>query len=157
MRPHVLAIACAAMMCGLTPLAQTSNSLDCEKASESGLPLPTTIPPERLADYEKQLLAFLQAGTYVKLGWCGDKGIRDTGPWIKDTYYGTHKAARVYYSPAVVKWLSGNRIGAIPDGAMIIKEGYTILRSTAATFMRRGRRGMRRRIPITRTAKAPIP
>ena len=126
MRPHVLAIACAALMvCGLAPLAQTSNSLDCEKAPESGLPLPTTIPPERLAGYEKQLLEFLQAGTYLKLGWCGDKGIRDTGPWIRDTYYGTHKAARVYYSPAVVKWLTGNRIGAIPDGAMIIKEGYT--------------------------------
>jgi hypothetical protein len=125
-RPHVLAIAGAALMLGgLAPLAQTSDSLDCEKAPESGLPLPTTVPPERLADYEKQLLAFLQAGTYVKLGWCGDKGIRDTGPWITDTYYGTHKAARVYYSPGVVKWLTGKRTGTIPDGAMIIKEGFT--------------------------------
>ena len=56
MRPPVLAIACAAMMCGLAPLAQSSNSLDCEKASESGLPLPTTIPPERLADYIRRFL-----------------------------------------------------------------------------------------------------
>jgi cytochrome c551/c552 len=125
-RPLVLAIACAGLMLGgPASLSQPSNALGCENAPESGLPLPASVPPERLADYEKQLLAFLQAGTYVKLGWCGDQGIRDTGPWINDTYYGTHKAARVYYSPGVVRWLTGGRAGTIPDGAMIIKEGYT--------------------------------
>jgi hypothetical protein len=126
-RPLVLAIACAALLARApaAPLAQPSTSLECENAKESGLPLPSSVPPERLADYEKRVLAFLQAGTYVTLRWCGDKGVRDTGPWINDTYYGTHKAARVYYSPDVVRWLTGGRTGAIPDGAMIIKEGYT--------------------------------
>ena len=100
-------------------------STSCNEAGESPLPLPSTIPPERLADYEKQVLAFLKAGTYVQLGWCGDKGVRDTGPWINNIYYGTHKAVRVYYSPGVMRWLTGGRNGAIPDGAMIIKEQFT--------------------------------
>jgi mono/diheme cytochrome c family protein len=122
----VLAIACVGLLASApTPRAQSSTPLGCENAKESGLPLPASVPPERLAEYEKQVLAFLKAGTYVTLGWCGDKGVRDTGPWINDTYYGTHKAARVYYSPAVVRWLTGGRSGPIPDGAMIIKEGYT--------------------------------
>src|SRR5262245_29512089 len=49
-------------------------------AKDSTLPLPSSIPPEGLADFEKQVLAFLKAGTYkTDLGWCGDKGVRDTG------------------------------------------------------------------------------
>ncbi|HVR40917.1 MAG TPA: cytochrome P460 family protein, partial [Thermoanaerobaculia bacterium] len=75
----------------------------------------------KLGDYEELLLKYLQGGTYTT--WCVDKGIRDTGPWINDVYYGTHKAARIYYSPAVIRWLKNGRKGVIPDGAMIIKEG----------------------------------
>jgi Cytochrome P460 len=97
---------------------------ECKGKGEFPLALPGTIPPENLANYETEVLKWLQSGAYAKdLAWCGDKGIRDTGPWINDVYYGTHKAARVYYSPAVTAWLQGNREGNIPDGAMIIKEG----------------------------------
>lgn len=96
----------------------------CRGTGEFPLALPSTIAPERLAAYEKETLAWLQRRAYATdLSWCGDKGIRDTGPWINDVYYGTHKAARVYYSPAVIQWLEGGRQGAIPDGAMVIKEG----------------------------------
>src|SRR5688572_12403115 len=92
---------------------------------ESGLPLPSSIPPEDLAKYEQQLLDWLNARTYdTELHWRGDKGIRDTGPWINDVYYGTHKAAKIYYSPKVMQWLKGGRKGAIPDGAMIVKEQF---------------------------------
>jgi cytochrome c551/c552 len=97
---------------------------DCKGKGEFPLALPSTITPEGLAKYESEVLEWLKPRTYVtKLTWCGDKGIRDTGPWINDLYYGTHKAARVYYSPKVVEWLKGDRAGEIPDGAMIIKEG----------------------------------
>jgi mono/diheme cytochrome c family protein len=87
--------------------------------------LPHTIAPEGLAGYEKDLLAWLQRRAYdTELHWRGDKGIRDTGPYINDTYYGTHKAAKIYYSPSVLQWLQGGRNGEIPDGAMIIKEQF---------------------------------
>lgn len=103
-----------------------STSSPCAAAGESALPLPSTIPPERLADYETQILAFLKAGTYAsELGWCGDKDVRDTGPFIANTSYATHKAVRIYYSPGVMRWLIGGRTGAIPDGAMIVKEQFT--------------------------------
>lgn len=95
---------------------------DCSgRGPEADLPRPSSIAPENLGDYEELLLQYLQGGSYTK--WCVDKAIRDTGPWINDVYYGTHKAARIYYSPAVIRWLVDGRNGAIPDGAMIIKEG----------------------------------
>src|ERR1044071_117504 len=64
---------------------------------EANVPRPSSVPPEKLGEYEVQLLKWLQTGSYTK--WCGDKAIRDTGPFLNDIYYGTHKAARVYYSP----------------------------------------------------------
>ena len=88
--------------------------------------LPSTIAPEDLANYERRLLDWLGQRTYAKkpFDWAVDKGIRDTGPWINDVYYGTHKAARIYYSPKVMKWLTGGREGVIEDGAMIVKEQF---------------------------------
>lgn len=87
--------------------------------------LPHTVAPEKLADYEKDVLAWLQSRAYdTELHWRGDKGIRDTGPWINDVYYGTHKAAKIYYSPAVIAWLQSDRNGELPDGAIIIKEQF---------------------------------
>ncbi|MGZ8779541.1 MAG: cytochrome P460 family protein, partial [Thermoanaerobaculia bacterium] len=99
---------------------------ECKGKGEFPFALPSTIAPEGLAKYESDVLEWLKPRSYVtELAWCGDKGIRDTGPWINDVYYGTHKAARVYYSPVVIDWLKGNRQGEIPDGAMIIKEGIS--------------------------------
>lgn len=87
--------------------------------------LPSTVPQEELARYEQQLLAWLECRGYAtELKWRGDKGIRDTGPWINDVYYGSHKAAKIYYSPEVIAWLEGGRKAVIPDGAMIIKEQF---------------------------------
>lgn len=113
----------ARFVAALAVLAMASRgAADCTGGgAEAKLPRPSGIAPEKLGDYEEQLLAYLQGGSYTK--WCVDKGIRDTGPWINDVYYGTHKAARIYYSPAVMRWLVNGRKGAIPDGAMIIKEG----------------------------------
>ena len=86
------------------------------------------------------MLAFLKAGTYkTDLGWCGDKGVRDTGPFIGNTSYGTHMAVRVYYSPGVMRWLIGGRTGTIPDGAMIIKEQFDRAGRAATRAARRRR------------------
>jgi len=109
-----------------TPLGGTNGtaSKPCKGTGEFPFALPSTVAAEGLAKYEGEILGWLKRRAYATdLSWCGDKGIRDTGPWINDIYYGTHKAAKVYYSPAVMTWLTGNRESAIPDGAMIIKEG----------------------------------
>jgi len=77
---------------------------------------PHTISRDHLGAYETEILTWLQGNEYAKLGWCVDKGVRDTGPWINGTYFGTHKAVRIYYSPGVMTWLTGGRTGTIPDG-----------------------------------------
>ena len=92
--------------------------------------------------------------------------MRDTGPWINNTYYGTHKAVRIYYSPGVMRWLTGGRNGAIPDGAMIIKEQFTPpaaryaepRRSAGAGGLDRhdqGREGLERRLVLGRVLVRP--
>lgn len=101
--------------------AQTADS-PCPHARDHKLPLPTSMTPD---DFHDRLLTFLQATEYVKLGWCTDKGVRDTGPYVNGTYLGTHPAVRIYYSPAVMAWLVGGRTTALPDGAMIVKEMYS--------------------------------
>ncbi|GAA5510948.1 hypothetical protein [Novipirellula caenicola] len=85
------------------------------------LPLPSTMA---VFDYEKQLFKFLSERQYVELGWRKDKTVRDTGPYIDGTYYGTHPAVRVFYSPGITRWLAEGRVGPIADGEMIIKEQY---------------------------------
>ncbi|MEK6289685.1 MAG: cytochrome P460 family protein [Acidobacteriota bacterium] len=93
----------------------------CPDAKESTLPLPSSMSPD---DFHDKLLAFLQNTEYVKLNWCVDKGVRDTGPFVSSTYLGVHPAVRIYYSPGVMTWLANGRINNIPDGSMIIKEMY---------------------------------
>jgi cytochrome c553 len=100
---------------------QTEVTAQCPDAKESGLPLPSSMSPDAFHD---KLLAFLQNTEYVKLQWCVDKGVRDTGPFVSGTYLGVHPAVRIYYSPGVMTWLVNGRIGNVPDGAMIIKEMY---------------------------------
>jgi len=77
---------------------------------------------------------FLCAGRYA--GWRHDlsprtNNIRLTGPFIDTSptttrALTTHAQVRVYYSKGVVKWLEGGRQGAIPDGAMIVKEMFAL-------------------------------
>jgi len=107
-------------------------------AKEHPLPLPTSTT--HIA-YEQQLFPFIRSRAYATtLGWSRDKRVRDTGAYVKGTYYGTHPAVRCFYSPKVMYWLTGDpdfwpegrdaglapkkqpREGTIPDGGMIIKE-----------------------------------
>ena len=86
------------------------------------LPLPGSLP---LRDYERILYTWLLEQKYKSLDWRHDKMVRDTGPYIRNEYFGTHPAVRIFYSPEVITWLEHGRKGDIPDGAMIIKEMYS--------------------------------
>jgi hypothetical protein len=103
--------------------AAFANQSPCPDAKENPLPLPSSLPPNQMSNFEQQVFQFLDTGGY--LSWCRDKGVRDTGPYINKTYYGTHRAVKIYYSPKMMTWLTGDRSKPIPDGAMIIKEQYT--------------------------------
>jgi hypothetical protein len=98
----------------------------CEKAPESGLPLPSSFPPNKLPDFQARVKTFLTSGKYREMHWCEDKALRDTGPFINGVSYGVHPAVKIYYSPSVINWLlRKNADEAIPDGAMIVKEQYS--------------------------------
>lgn len=105
-------------------LAATTNYqsvAQCPDARESELPLPSSLSPD---DFHDKLLKFLETTTYMKLKWCEDKGVRDTGPLVNLAYLGVHPAVKIYYSPEVMKWMVGGRKTVLPDGAMIVKEMY---------------------------------
>ncbi|MFZ5962049.1 hypothetical protein ACOXXX_03780 [Thalassococcus sp. BH17M4-6] len=97
----------------------TAPALAQTQTGAGGLPLPSSLP---LLNYERQLYPFIADREFADLGWVRDKSWRDTGPFVLDTNYGVHPAVRIYYSPQVLTWLEGGRKGAIPDGAMVVKE-----------------------------------
>ncbi len=111
-------------LCGLTLLSPSAWAQADAGGwhSSSGLAAPSSMP---LQDYERhQIFPWLLAREYVTLGWAVDKGIRDTGPFADQLYYGTHPAVRMHYSPEVLEWLEGGRQGEIADGAVIVKEMF---------------------------------
>ena len=68
--------------------------------------MPSTM---RLHEYQEKLFPWILSRVYDhKLGWARDKMVRDTGPYIKGKYYGTHPAVRCWYSPKVMYWMTGN-------------------------------------------------
>jgi mono/diheme cytochrome c family protein len=89
------------------------------------LRLPAQVGPGDPVGLEQRILAYLRTYKYRELGWCVDKGVRDTGPYVHGQYFGTHPAVRIYYSPEAIAWLRGGRRGDVPDGAVIIKEQYS--------------------------------
>lgn len=102
--------------------AQQATPSDCQNVAP--LPLPSSFLPGRMPAFQEQLARFLQCRQYAKLEWAEDKGVRDTGPYVNQSYYGVHPAVKIYYSPQVVGWLKKGRKGTIPDGAMIVKEQF---------------------------------
>ena len=126
----ILSILAAASAAAATPPRHDAPakppSLQCFGGKESGLPLPSAYLGNRgtVPGYQALVTTFLTGATYEKLGWCTDKGVRDTGPYIDGVYYGTHPAVRIWYSPAAAKWVADGRVGKVPDGAMIVKEQF---------------------------------
>jgi hypothetical protein len=108
------------------PAAFDSAVPDCvREGKENPLPLPSSFLPARPVAFQPVLAQFLESGEYRRLGWCSDKSLRDTGPFVAGSPYGVHPAVRIHYSPGVMRWLMGGRVGDIPDGSMIIKEQYS--------------------------------
>ncbi len=125
MQIRLLGIMVVLCLLGTSASAQTQTS-PCANGQESGLPLPSSFLPAKLADFQTQLKSFLTDGKYKNLKWCEDKKLRDTGPFVNNVSYGVHPTVKIYYSPAVINWLvrkDPNQV--IPDGAMIVKEQYT--------------------------------
>src|SRR5215211_7763727 len=113
------------VLCLTIVAAQASPVVSpCANGQESGLPLPSKFLPAKLSEFQAQLKSFLSSGKYKTLNWCEDKKLRDTGPFVNNVSYGVHPTVKIYYSPAVINWLS-DRGGVIPDGAMIVKEQYS--------------------------------
>ena len=105
--------------------ALADPALPCTMKAESGLPLPSSFSKNNdPAAFQNVLSDFLRSYKYEKLDWCVDKKVRDTGPFINGSYYGTHPVVRIWYSPNFAKWVLGGRKGDVPDGAMIIKEQF---------------------------------
>jgi hypothetical protein len=114
-----------ALSAGAAP-AKKARPFPCSGGREAELPLPHTLTKDKdPAAYEHLLFTFLNERRYRHLGWCVDKGLRDTGPYIDGHYYGTHPVVRIWYSPAAVRWVQNGRKGAIDDRAMIIKEQFS--------------------------------
>lgn len=103
---------------------QKSNPCPNAKPVPSELRLPANLPPGEPVAFEKQVLAYLSTLDYRKLGWCEDKWVRDTGPFMNGKDAIVHPPVRIFYSPEVSEWLFDGRKGEIPDGAVIIKEQF---------------------------------
>ncbi|HTW85459.1 MAG TPA: hypothetical protein VMD91_15425 [Candidatus Sulfotelmatobacter sp.] len=116
--PHVAATAAV-------PLPADPMPCPHEQAVPAALTLPKDVPPGDPVALEQHILAYLGSYKYRELGWCVDKSVRDTGPYVHGQYFGTHPAVRIYYSPEVMAWLRNGRRGEIADGAVIIKEQYS--------------------------------
>ena len=117
----LLALALAMLTFGAAPIAADAP---CPEGTIDGgeLVLPCSMP---LADYEEVLYTWANKRTYTQLeGWAKDRNVRDTGPFILGANYGIHPAVRVYYSPAVYRWLENDRQGDLPIGATIVKEMF---------------------------------
>ena len=118
----VLILSCASGQA----MAQNATTNPCPKGKPvpQALRLPANLPPGEPVAFEKQILAYLSTLDYRKLGWCEDKWVRDTGPYMNKNDAIVHAPVHIYYSPEVSKWLLGDRNGEIEDGAIIIKEQF---------------------------------
>lgn len=120
-------------------LSQQEIDAWCEVNMDRGDPAPAALRnPPPLSDlemkniFDEQFREFVRDRRYAnELDWNRDLNWRMTGPYVGafgfGSFFGVHSSAvRIFYSPEVVKWLCGGRVGEIPDGAMIIKEQHPI-------------------------------
>jgi mono/diheme cytochrome c family protein len=108
----------------ITAQGQVANPCPNAKSVPPQLRIPAKLPPGEPVEFEKQVLQYLSTLEYRKLGWCEDKWVRDTGPFMKGSEAIVHPPVRIFYSPEVSQWLVDGRNGDIPDGAVIIKEQF---------------------------------
>ena len=73
-----------------------------------------TLPPATAPSFQPRLQRFLDNLCYQKLNWQHDANVR--------TSDGVHTFVKVWYSPSLMTWINNNRVGAPPDGSIIVKE-----------------------------------
>jgi hypothetical protein len=119
-------ILCAVILAGSAACAQSiSNPCPNAQPVPEALRILKKLPPGEPVDFEKRVLKYLSTLEYRKLGWCEDRWVRDTGPLLNNVNAVVHPVVHIYYSPEVSNWLLNGRNGAIPDGAVIIKEQFS--------------------------------
>jgi len=77
----------------------------------------STLPPASAPDFLVHLTAFMNNLCYQKQKWQHDAEVR--------TSDGVHPYVKVWYSPPLFQWMAvKNRVGPIPNGAIVVKEQY---------------------------------
>ena len=74
------------------------------------------LPPATDPDFLTHLTAFMNAFCYKTENWQHDAQVR--------TSDAVHPYVRLWYSPALYKWMTEGRVTNVPDGAMVVKEQY---------------------------------
>ncbi|MGA9335800.1 MAG: hypothetical protein WBV39_16080, partial [Rudaea sp.] len=125
-------------VCAQSPPPPSPETLAawCKANPNRGKPARILAQPAEISDlpaknrFDLELRGFLRDRTYRSLGWIADRDWRLTGPYVGDfpagKSYGVHPAVRIWYSPKVVDWMCDGRKGALPTGAMIVKEMHSI-------------------------------
>jgi hypothetical protein len=128
----ILVAGAAALRFSRVNEAQTGPVQATSKRCEIPFPLPN--PSDIGATkFEKLLYSFLEQGCYRS--WVSDNRIRDSGPFINGTSFGTHDSVKIFYSPEVWDWLKvHDRQGDIRDGAIIVKEMFPAPAKEGATL-----------------------
>ena len=76
-----------------------------------------SLPPAADSDFLVHLTPFMNNLCYQKKNWQHDAQVR--------TSDGVHPFVRVWYSPSLFDWITvKNRVGPVPDGAMVVKEQF---------------------------------
>ena len=76
-----------------------------------------TLPPATALDFKPRLQVFLDNFCYQKQNWQHDANVRSSD--------GVHLFVQIWYSPSLMDWINHNRVGAPPDGAILVKEEHS--------------------------------
>lgn len=75
------------------------------------------LPPAADSDFLVRLTPFMNNLCYQRQNWQHDAQVR--------TSDGVHPFVRVWYSPSLFDWITvKNRVGPVPDGAIVVKEQF---------------------------------
>jgi hypothetical protein len=104
-----------AICLAMTFLCACGNGGSSSPSENAGTCAP--LPPAAEPDFLVHLTPFMNHLCYQKQNWQRDAQVR--------TSDGVHPYVRVWYSPSLFEWITvKNRIGPVPDGAMVVKEQF---------------------------------
>jgi hypothetical protein len=113
-RLTTLGVICAAMTI-ISACGNGSSSAPATDSAHTGAC--AALPPAADPDFLVHLTPFMNHLCYQKQNWQHDAQVR--------TSDGVHPFVRVWYSPTLFNWITvKNRIGPVPNGAMVVKEQF---------------------------------